>query len=89
MIQSQSFSFHDEAFHRIRFSSFHCLNIAGGQRLSFEVSSTSGLATMRKGVARRRCWRVASLIRSTYSGLLAIRRVLAKSSRRRSVGAGD
>src|SRR6202035_5471522 len=69
---SQFLNFQDLSFHGVSVSNRHCSQRSGGQWLRCEVSLITGSTTRR--TTRRLDWRVASLIISTNSGLLAISR---------------
>src|SRR5216684_5578336 len=69
-LQSQFLNFQDLSFQGVSVSIRHCSQRSGGQWLRRDLSLTSGLST--SGANRRRVWRVASLIRSTKTGLSAM-----------------
>src|SRR5229473_993458 len=71
-LQSQFLNFQDLSFHGVSVSSRHCTQRSGGQVLRRDLSLTSGSSTC--FAIRRLDWCVASLIRSTNSGLLAMAR---------------
>src|SRR5882757_7502786 len=69
-VQSQFLNFQGFIFHGVSVSIRHWVQRSGGQWLRREASLT-GAGSSTRGIARRRFWRVMSLIISTNSGLSA------------------